>query len=504
MLHSLGIPINRIPKGGRLAGETRLVSFLELFRLMYVSQAWGYVGIQASQRYERMKHAVFETLLALSGVELFDLEVQRSKLEARRQEIKTEIDSIRGLLQELNVPTQGEINQRIDELQADRDAKVRDLQAVKRRLRGTPQWALGLRQEVVDLDQEIQAVMEEIAFLNQKLNEYRLSRNDALNEQQRLQRFDVSRKVLSSFSFSQCPRCSQPITDEMRTREERDNCMLCGRPLLRAQVPQFDVVKQIDDLKDEASELNQLIQRYEISIKSTTNKRDRLLREKESKEQELDERMGEHYTTAFVADVEAISNQVGALAERINQWHDLLAMWAKLDERYDALREVEAHIEEIDNQLGELLQKRADDLQKLNVLGDYFHDFLHDVYRDYQFSKIAEDSYEPLINNYRYDGASDVQRDMAILAYHYALLHYSLNHDSNYPRFLIVDTPNKDDLDPDIYVRLMQKFAALKQEKEPYQLIIATRDVPADLQDDVVLSLERDYLLQDIQLRLFD
>jgi len=503
LLHNLNMPINQIPRGGRLVGETRPVSFLELFRLMYVSQDWGYVSIQARQRYERMKHAVFETLLALSGMELFDLEVERSNLEARKQEIQTEIANTRRLLQELNVPTKGEINQRIDELQTAREAKVKELQTVKQRLRGTPQWALAFRQEIVDLDQEVQATTEEIAFLNQKLNEYRLSRNDALNEQQRLQRFDISRKVLSSFTFLQCPRCSQSITNDMRAREDQRNCMLCGRPLLREQVPQFDVVKQIGDLKDEVSELDQLIQRYGTSVKAVGEKRDRLLQEKESKEQELDERMGEHYTTAFVADLEIISGQIGASTEKVNQWRSFLAIWSKLDERYTALKEVEAHIEEVDSRLNKLRQKKANDLQKLSVLGDHFHGFLHDVFRDYQFSKIDEDSYEPLINNHRYDGFSAVQKDTAILAYHYALLRYSLDHDSNYPRFLIIDTPNKDDLDPDLYAQLMHKFTALKQETEPYQLIIATRDVPKDLQDDVVLSFEQDYLLRDIQLRMF-
>ena len=503
LLHSLGIPTNQIPKGGRLVGETRPVSFLELFRLMYVSQSLGYAGIQAGQRYERMKRAVFETLLVLSGIELFDLEVERSKLEARKKEVEIEINNIKRLIQELNVPAKAEINQRIDELQSAREAKVQELQAVKQRLRGTSQWVLESRQEIVALDEEIQAVTEEIAFLDQKLHEYRLSRNDALNEQERLQRFDISRRVLSSFTFSRCPRCSQIITDEMKAREEQSSCMLCSRPFLQEQVPQFDVVKQIGHLTDEVNELDKLIQRYESSVRNITDRRGKSLRDKRLKEEELDERMREHYTTAFVADVEFTSSQVGALAEKVNRWYDSLDIWAKLDGRLDTLRGVEASIEVINNRLNELRQKNADDLQKLNTLGYYFHDFLQHVFRDYHFSRIDETSYDPLINNLKYDRFSDVQRDIAILAYHYSLLRYSLDHDSNYPRFLMIDTPNKDDLDPALYAQLMQKLAVLRQETQPYQLIIATRDVPPDLQDDVVLSLEEDYLLHDIQFRLF-
>jgi hypothetical protein len=67
----------------------------------------------------------------------------------------------------------------------------------------------------------------------------------------------------------------------------------------------------------------------------------------------------------------------------------------------------------------------------------------------------------------------------------------------------MIDTPNKDDMDPDLYARIMDQFAKLNQEEESFQFIIATRDVPESLEDDVVLSLEEEYLLQDIQPGLF-
>jgi hypothetical protein len=503
LLRSLGMPINEIPRGGRQAGETRLVSFLEMFRLMYVSQDLGYVGIQAGQRYERMETAVFETLLDLSAARLFDLEVEKSKLEAQKDEVEAEIRHARQLMQELDIPTEDRINQRITELKNLKDEKTRELQELKQQLKGTPQWALDLREEILEIDRAVQLSTEEITFLTQKLEEYRLSRNDALNEQRRLQRLDSSKRVLSSFTFSQCPRCSQSITDEMRAREEHDHCMLCGRGLMQEPMPQYDIVKATSDLKDEVEELNQLIERYELSIKTAASRREKLLREKESKESELDERMGEHYTTAFVANVEATSSQVGSLVEKISQQQNFLDIWRRLDERYEILSQVESRIQEVENKLDALKQIKEQDKKKIDVFGDYFHNFIKEVFRDYKYSRINEDSYKPVINNHEYTGFSAVQKDAAILAYHYALLRYSLDHNSNYPRFLMIDTPNKDDMDPDLYTRIMHQFAALKQQEEPFQLIIATRGVPQSLEDDVILSLEEDYLLREIQLSLF-
>lgn len=503
LLRNLGMPINQIPRGGSQAGETRLVSFLEIFRLMYLSQDLGYVGIQAGQRYSRMETAVFETLMDLSAVQLFDLEVEKSNLRAQKDEIKTGIRNIRQLIQELDIPTRDKINRRISELKSLKESKVQELQNLKHQLKGTPQWALDLREKILEIDKAIQLTMEEIAFLTQKLEEYRLSRNDALNEQHRLQRLDTSKRVLSSFTFSQCPRCSQLITDEMRSREEQDHCMLCGRTLMEDVMLQFDIVKTINNLKDEVAELNQLIHQYELSIKAATSRKEKLLREKEIIEGELDERMGEHYTTAFVADLEATSSQVGSLGEKISQQQNFLDIWRKLEERYEILSQVESRIQEVKNKLETLRRIKEQDRKKIDTFRDYFHNFIKEIFRDYEFSRIDEDSYKPVINKHEYTGFSAVQKDAAILAYHYALLRYSLDHNSNYPRFLMIDTPNKDDMDPNLYARIMHQFAALKQQEESFQLIIATRDVPESLEDDVILSLEEDYLLRDIQLSLF-
>jgi DNA repair exonuclease SbcCD ATPase subunit len=290
----------------------------------------------------------------------------------------------------------------------------------------------------------------------------------------------------------------------MKAREEQEHCMLCGRSIQSNTGSRLDISKRLRDLKDEVSELDELIANYELSMKTAREQMERMQRNKAAKEQDLDERMGKHYTTAFVADVEFASSQIGALQEEANRWHDYESIWSKLDTRYASLGEIQAQLTSISAKLTELRENKAQDMQKLSTLESYLDEFLRGVYRDYQFSKIDDKSYEPVVNGQSYKRCSAVQRDTTILAYYYALLKYSLHHDSNYPRFLMIDTPNKDDLDPELYTQLMHNFGALRQETEPFQLIIATRDVPNDLQDNVILNLEEDYLLKDIQFRMFE
>ena len=469
---------------------------------MYVPQDSGYSRIQADQRDERMKRAVFETALSLSGVMLFDLEVAQSKLQARENGVVLDIGSIKRLIQEVGVPTRSEIGQQLEHLQDTRQTRLQELAEIKQRLREAPEWALDVREGIIQFDREIQETAEHLQLLAQKADQYRLSRNDATNEQERLRRLEISSSVLSSFSFTQCPRCAQPIAEDMKAREEQEHCMLCGRSIQSNMGPRLDVSKRLRDLKDEVSELDELIASYELSMKTAREKMERMQRNKAAKEQDLDERMGKHYTTAFVADVEFASSQIGALQEEANRWHDYESIWSKLDTRYASLGEIQAQLTSISAKLTELRENKAQDVQKLSTLESYLDGFLRGVFRDYQFSKIDDKSYEPVVNGQSYKRCSAVQKDTTILAYYYALLKYSLHHDSNYPRFLMIDTPNKDDLDPNLYAKLMHNFGALRRETTPFQLIIATRDVPADLQDNVILNLEEEYLLQDNQLRL--
>lgn len=502
LLHHLGIPIRQIPVSGKKAGTTS-VSFLELYRLMYVSQDLGGTYIQEGQRNNRMQQAVLETALNLSVIELLDLEIELSVLEAKKKKIKEEIDNYNQFIQELGIPHQENIEQRIKELGDSRQDKLIELQRVKQTKQGSSSLTFDLQKEVIYLNMRVAELTEEISFIAQKITEYRFSRNDARNELSRLQRLTATEATLSSFTFSRCPRCSQTINDEMKEREKHDNCMLCGRSMLFGEM-QHDVAKHIGDIKDEIHELNQLIEQYEIAEVRTTAKRDTLVREKEIKDKQLDERLGDNYTSAFIAGIEILSGQIASIDEKINQQRSLLSIWERLAHRYDELELVKKEIKKINQRIDILRDQEAEDIKAIHVLGDYLHDFLVDIFRDYSHSKIDQESYLPLVNDLDYQRFSMVQKSAVVIAYHYALLRYSINHDSNYPRFLIIDTPNKGDMDPDLYHLMMEKFVKLKKQEKDYQLIIATREVPENLLEDTILNLEQSYLLRDIQLRFWN
>jgi len=356
-----------------------------------------------------------------------------------------------------------------------------------------------LKQEIIELDYHIRKSSEEIAFLEEKLHEYRLSFHDIINERDKLQRYGTSKTVLSSFTFSQCPRCQQAIEDDMQVRETHNECMLCGRPIQTET--SVDLLKRLDDLADEAKELRQLIQRYDTEIAEKKTQRETLLSEKALKDRALDEQMGANYTSAFVANIENISHTLASLDEHIRQQQNWLTVQAKQDERRIALEKIEGQIREIRKQKKDLEARKTADFQKFYHFEQYLHEFLDGLFRHFESVRLNRETYMPVVNGLEYTRFSHVQMNLVVLGYHYALLRYSLRHESNYPRFLMIDTPNRGDMGEEIYDVMMRKFGELHQENVPFQLIIATRELPEDMQVDKIINLGS-YLLERRQFKL--
>ena len=501
LLSELGIPLNLVPQTGKRALYPLHVEFSDLFLLMHISQEFGGSEIfeMPGKSNERMQKAIVETFLTLSGEESLSFEVQRSKLQAEKQAIEDEIEAYRKLIRELAIPIRDTIKEKIAELKAERDIKTRERENFRSQMRGDSGLISRLRSVVIEFDHKIHNLLQEIAFSEEKFREYSLSRNDIINEQQRIKRYDVSKNILSSFTFIHCPRCNQPITHNMRSRESEGHCMLCGQdvPIIQS----VDLVKHLNDLSDEERELDQLIRRYEGEIKSKKAELEQLRNEKNLKDRELDEQMAENYTSAYVASLEAVNREIATIDEKIQQENTWLSISSKIDEKYQIIEAINTRIGELDRDIEGLRKRKTEDRRKLAALESYLGDFLRDVFRDFRSVEIDENTYLPIVNGLDYRKFSSVQINLTVIGYHYALLRYSLHHASRYPRFLLIDTPNKSDMDENSYSLMMRKFSELRKAGVPFQLIIATREIVENVADKII-SLDN-YLLQPSQLSLF-
>lgn len=501
MLLELSIPLNKIPQTGKLASIPLPVKFSDLYLLMQISQEFGGSELyeMPSKNNDRMQKAIIETLLALSGEDTLDMEVERAQLQAKKQVIDDEIKAYKKLMWELSIPIRDTIESKLAELETERSIKIQERESLRQQMRGDSNIISGIRTVVIELDRQIAGLLQEIAFLEEKIKEYSLSRNEVINEQQRIKRYGTSKDILSSFTFVQCPRCNQKITDNMRQRESIGCCMLCGQDIPVAQ--SVDLIKHLNNLSDEERELNKLIQQYENELESKKIEIDKLRNKKSLRDRDLDEQMAENYTSAYVINLETVNREIATIDEKLQQESIWLGIFLKMDEKYQFMENLEARISELDKDIDRLREKEAKDKQKLAFIESYLGDFLRDIFRDFRLAEIDDETYQPIINGLNYRKFSSVQTNLTVIGYHYALLRYSLQHSSRYPRFLTIDTPNKGDMDENSYNLMMQKFSRLRDIGVPFQLIIATREVVPGVADKT-MNLDS-YLLQPAQLALF-
>lgn len=140
-------------------------------------------------------------------------------------------------------------------------------------------------------------------------------------------------------------------------------------------------------------------------------------------------------------------------------------------------------------------ERKKNDEKKFEKLIRYIDDFLKNSgYRDYE--EIAlNDKYEPIINNKHYKNASASEKVRTVIAYYFAFLRYSIENDSKFPKFLIIDSPKQQDLNYEDYISIIENMAKLEETNKDFQLIVTSVEVPDSVKNLVTRHFkEKEYL----------
>ena len=133
------------------------------------------------------------------------------------------------------------------------------------------------------------------------------------------------------------------------------------------------------------------------------------------------------------------------------------------------------------------------DVSKIRRLSDYYDSFLRSVgLINLVRAEISSSDLMPLVNGHPYtEDTGHGMVSVKVIGYHYALLAYSLDNPSYYPRFLILDSPRQFDLNQATYDKLMFQFEKLmdKLDRSDFQVIITTRRLPSEMEPHVVERL---------------
>lgn len=316
--------------------------------------------------------------------------------------------------------------------------------------------------------------------------------DEAEKELQEIEKIRLVNKKLKLFTPNTCPYC-------LREVERNKGKCLCGNDILEEQYEKFFYTDQeyLDILKVKKKSilslgklLNKKNDRMSIILsKIITSNRN--IDEAKSYINELAKDITSDYNSAYVRQLDARERELSAKIIELQQAEELAKKREKLA---STLVELKNEVERLKNKVDAYLNSAKEDMfMKKNDFSEIYLDLMKQA-DEHCYSAYIGDDYMPNINlrAYRERSASVPKR----LMYFLTLLIESLKYEVNFPKFLMIDTPNKEGIDKENLINnialLMKADKYSKERKEPYQIILTTGldTYPDNFKESVFLNLE--------------
>lgn len=458
LLNKLGVPSVTIID--EFTQKQKSISFEDVYDILYLDQAVGFSKIHArlsnSQRIN-----VFKLLAKISTPKIYQLLLDIESLKRRKQALHDDFDAIERFFGEMKLMMPREIQLKTEELIQQKTTFNSSLEEVRRQLRADPDYADPARAEILQLEQMLDQHIQEQYYAMQTLNDYITLENSLLADLDKSERMQLSAELLSTFEFTQCPRCLQSITEEMKSREIHGDCSLCARTLLDDVENNHGVEIYKSQIESQLEELADLQQQYQSRIDSLSTTIEQTEKTLSKKRSEFDEAI-QQFIAPVIRNIEIITDELSSIDKELQLLEEQRKWRTKIQSMRQDLNHIESQIETLKKTVQLMQEEENSAKSKLVHIENFFRQFIEDIYPD-EVSKVVlnKKTFLPEINGHRYNAKSATEKNIAILGYHFALLKFSIEFDSYIPKFLVIDTLRQDDLEEDIYQGVLRKFKDL-------------------------------------------
>lgn len=328
--------------------------------------------------------------------------------------------------------------------------------------------------------------------INQSIDKILYLIDEAEKELQEIEKIRLVNKKLKLFTPNTCPYCLREV------EREKGKC-ICGNDISEEQYEKFFYTDQeyLDILKVKKKSIQSLAKLLEKkndrmrgvlrNIKDT----DKEIIDLKEYINELMKDITSDYNSAYVRQLDARERDLNAKIAELQQAEEL----AKKREKIAAqLIKLKNEVEGLKNKVDSFLTSAKEDMfLKKNDFSEIYLDLMKQA-DEHCYSAYIGDDYMPNINlrAYRERSASVPKR----LMYFLTLLVESLKNEVSFPRFLMIDTPNKEGIDKEnliTNIALLKKADEYKERRElPYQIILTTGldTYPDEFKEFVFLTLE--------------
>lgn len=320
---------------------------------------------------------------------------------------------------------------------------------------------------------------------------------EAEKELQEIEKIRLVNKKLKLFTPNTCPYC-------LREVERKKGKCICGNDISEEQYEKFfytdeEYLNILKVKKKSIQSLGNLLERKNERMKIILSNIDKVSKQIEEISVyivELTKDISSDYNSAYVRQLDSRERELKQKIMELQQAEDLAQKREKIASNLTTIR---IKVEDLKNKVDSYLTSAKKDM--LNKKNDFNETYLDLMKRadSHCYSAYIGDDYMPNINSsqYRERSASVPKR----LMYFLTLLIESLKNDVNFPKLLMIDTPNKEGIDKENLIKnisLLTEADLYKKNGASYQIILTTGldTYPADFKQFVFLRLDEDkYLL---------
>lgn len=301
-------------------------------------------------------------------------------------------------------------------------------------------------------------------------------------------------KRMKLFSPNTCPYCLHEV------QRENGKC-ICGSEIDEAQYEKFfytdaEYVEIINAKKKSLKSLNELLEKKrdrKLNVDNNVKEFENQIRETQAYIVDLEKDIGTNYNSAYA---KHLDEQIANLYSRSVDLSRAKELAAKKETLVSSCIKLRNSVDSLKIKVNLQLDKAKEDmLGKKKKFNKVYAELMKATDSSCFDAYLGED-YMPYINGGAYrERSAYVSRR---LMYFFTLLLLSLETDMNYPQFLMIDTPNKEGIDPEKLIKILVHLDMANEKSNLYdkkfQIILTTgRGVyPKEFEKYVFLSLDDD------------
>ncbi|UOF19750.1 coiled-coil domain-containing protein [Pseudomonas syringae] len=437
LLDTLNFPKVKIKVSpSQAVSELKRLSFRSLFKFAYLNQ--DEVGgksfldlgnwVQATSNRE-----VFKYIFNVLDSSITELQAEISEKYKESNRIKNKYDAVSEFLRETDHESPESLDAEIDQIDSQLELLVAELSAINKSM-------------VSDSDtyRELKAYLSELALLEKsatlkikstsdQVDQYIRLRNDYENDIQKINGIKTSSSRLGEVSTTQapCPVCDNVVSIE----DQASSYQLNSDAMLN------DELKSLSKRKNNLNVLiSDLQERQRTLLKDQAIFKSDILKARDLIDTEAREMI-----TPFLTQRDTFVQEIAKHQQIRKKLADDLKIRNQQEKIYRSYELLKASITSLEEQLEKLKQNAPDLDGILSVLGDHLNAYLKSVkIKNRTNIAIRKSTLAPVIRDRDYYKiTSGGLRTITSIGYMLSLLEYSIDHDINHPRFLMLDTVGK-------------------------------------------------------------